>query len=99
NARGVAVEIRLPLIGLATVEAIEIFEAHAYWPLIEGACLTRHEGRRVVIFAKPGGRVPVRLEDPADGRLVLGDDAVVAGIAGRSLADYAEAHRVVIAPG
>lgn len=52
-----------------------------------------------MIFAVPGRGVAVRLEDLADGRFVLGDDAVVAGIAGRSLADHAETHRVMIAPG
>ena len=57
------------------------------------------EGRRVVVLAEPGRGVAVGLQDRADGRLVLGDDAVVAGIAGGGFADDAEADRVVVAAG
>src|SRR4029453_9224213 len=91
DARGVAVEIGLPLIGLAAVEAVEIFEAHAAGPLIEGAGLARYIGRRVVILAVPGRGVAVPLGDLTVGRAVLGDDAVVAGIAGRTPRDHANA--------
>ncbi len=52
-----------------------------------------------VLWSLPNhdGRVAVVEQDAADGRLVLGDDAVVAGEAGRLLRDHAEAHRVVVA--
>jgi hypothetical protein len=50
DAGGVAVEIGLPLIGLAAIEAVEIFKAHARGPLVEGAGLARHVRRRVVIL-------------------------------------------------
>lgn len=43
DARGVPVEIGLPLIGFAAVEPVEIFKAHAHGPLIEGSHLARHE--------------------------------------------------------
>ena len=39
------------------------------------------------------------MQDAADGGLVLGDDAVVAGEAGGLLGDHAEAGRVMVAPG
>ena len=81
DRRGVANEIaRLPLAGFATHEAVEIIEAHADRPLIKRTGLAGLERRRVVVLAKPRGRVAIVLEDRADGRLVLGDDAVVAGI-------------------
>ena len=95
----VAEEVRLPLVGVAADEAVEILEAHAGRPLVERPDLAGREGRRVVVLAEPGGGVAVVLEDAADGGLVLGDDAVVAGEAGGLLRDHAEAGRVMVAPG
>ena len=80
-------------------EAVEVLEAHAGRPLVERPDLAGGEGRRVVILAEPGGGVAVVQQDPADGGLVLGDDAVVAGEAGGLLGDHAEAGRVVVAAG
>ena len=96
---GVAEEVRLPLVGVAADEPVEILEAHAGRPLVERPDRARREGRGVVVLAEPGGRVAVVEEDPADRRLVLGDDAVVAGEAGRLLGDHAEADRVMVPPG
>src|SRR6478752_7332379 len=52
-----------------------------------------------VLWFLPGRRIAIRLQNLPNGRLVLGDDAVVPGIAGRRLADHAKADRVMIAPG
>src|SRR5262249_47428890 len=53
DRRGVAKEIRLPLVRVATDEAVEVLEAHADRPLIERSVLARLEGRRIVILAEP----------------------------------------------
>ncbi len=73
-------------------------------PMPFGHCRKRpglavREERRVVILAEPRGRVAVVPQDRADRALLDRDDRVVAGEAGRDLADHAEAHRVVVAPG
>ena len=99
DLRRVAEEVRLPLVGVAADEAVEVLEAHAGRPLVEGPDLARGEGRRVVVLAEPRRRVAVVEQHAADGGLVLADDAVVAGEAGRLLGDHAEAGRVVVAPG
>ena len=96
---GVAEQVRLPLVGVAADEAVEILEAHAGRPLVERPDRTGREGRRVVVLAEPGGGVAVIEENPSDGGLVLGDDAVVAGEAGGLLGDHAETGRVMIAAG
>ena len=95
----VAEEVRLPLVGVAADESVEVLEAHADGPLVERPDLACCEGRRVVLLAEPGGGVTVVLQDAADGSLVPGDDAVVAGEACGLLRDDAEARRMVVAPG
>ena len=97
NLRGVAEEVRLPLVGIATDEAVEIFEAHAGRPLVEGPDLARGERRRVVVLTEPRRGITIIQQDPADRGLVLGNDAVIAGEAGRLLGDHAEAGRVMVA--
>ena len=99
DLRSVAEQVGLPLVGVAADEAIEIFEAHADGPQVEGAGLAGLEGRHVVILAEPRGGVAIVLQDSADGGLVLADDRVVAGKARRLLGDHAEASRMVVAAG
>src|SRR4029450_3697937 len=99
DAGGVAVEIRLPLIGLAAVETVEIVKAHADRPAVEGSSLARLEGWRVVVLAEPRGCIAILLENFANRSLVLGNDAVIARIAGGGLADHTKSHRVMVAPG
>ncbi len=99
DLRGVAEQVRLPLVGVAADEPVEVFEAHAGRPLVKRPDLAGLEGRRVVVLAEPRGGVAVVQQDAADGRLVLGDDAVVAGEAGGLLGDHAEAGRVMVAAG
>ena len=99
DGRRIAIEVRLPLAGVTADEPIEILEAHAVRPLVEGPGLGRLVERRVVILAEPRGRVPVVFQDGADGAVLLPDDGVVAWKSRRDFADHAEAGHVVIAPG
>src|SRR5262249_57074095 len=96
DGRRVAEEVRLPLVGVATEEAVEIIEAHTSRPLIEWPGLARLELRRVVVLTKPGRPVALVLEYFADRRLVPCHDAVVAGIACRLLGNDSEAHRMMV---
>ena len=98
DLRGVAEQVRLPLVGVATDEAVEVLEAHAGRPLVEWPDLAGGERWRVVVLAEPRGCVAVVEQDPSERSLVLSDDAVVAGEAGRLLRDHPKAGRVVIAP-
>ena len=84
-------QIRRPLVGLTAHEAIEIVEAHPRRPLVKrpgGAVLI---GGGVVVLAKPRGRIAVALENLTDGRLVRGDDGVIARKAGGHFRDHPEA--------
>ena len=99
DLRRIAEEVRLPLVGVAADETVEIFEAHAGRPLVERSDLARGEGRRVVVLAEPRRGIAVVEQDAADGGLVLADDAVVAREAGGLLRDHAEAGRVMVAAG
>ena len=100
NVGRVAREVgRLPLAGVPAHEAVEVFEAHADRPLVEWTRRARLKRRRVVVLAEPRRTVAVVLEDLADRGLVLGDEAVVARVAGGLLGDDAEADRVVVAAG
>ncbi len=99
DGRRIAVQVRLPLAGVAADEAIEVLEAHAVRPLVEGSGLGRLIEGRVVILAEPRGRVPVVLQDGADGAVLLPDDRVVTRESRRDFAHHAEAGHVVVAPG
>src|SRR5262249_7465584 len=96
---GVPEEVRLPLVGVAADEAIEVVEAHAGRPLVERPGRARLELRGVVVLAEPGRAVAIVLQDSADCGLVPGDDAVVAGESRGLLRDDAEARRMVVASG
>src|SRR5204863_3138155 len=74
-------------------------EAHAGRPLVEGSDPGGLECRSVVVLAEPGSPVAVVAQNRADRRLVLGDEAVVAGVACRLLGDHAEAGGMVVAAG
>ena len=94
----IAEQVRLPLAGVAADEAIEIIEAHSVRPLIEGPGLARLVRGRVVVLAEPRCRVPVLLQDCADGALLNRDDRVVAREPRRYFAHHPEADRVMVAP-
>ena len=53
DLRGVAEQVRLPLIRITAHEAVEIFETHAGRPLVERPDLAGGKSRRVVILAEP----------------------------------------------
>ena len=96
---GVAEEERLPLAAVAAHEAVKILKSHPDWPLIERTGRAVLIRGCVVILAEPARGVAIVPQDRADGRFVLGNDAVVAGVAGGLLGDHAEADRVMVAPG
>ncbi len=96
---GVLEEVGLPLVGITAHEAVEVLKAQAGGPLVEGPGLAGRESRRVVILAEPRRGVAVVQQDAADGGLVFGDNAVVAGEPGGLFGDDAEAGRVVVATG
>ena len=63
DSRRVAVQVRLPLAGVAADEAIEVLESHADRPLVERTRLRRLIEGGVVVLAEPRSRVPVLLQD------------------------------------
>ena len=89
----------MPLVGLTAHEPVEVLEAHPAGPLVEGSSQAVEIGRRVMVLAEPGRGVAVLLKDLADGRFVLGNDAVVARVAGGLLGDHTKTRRVVVAAG
>ncbi|MHC2402170.1 hypothetical protein ACVMGC_006714 [Bradyrhizobium barranii subsp. barranii] len=100
DRRGIADEIAwLPLIGIAAHEAVKIFKAYAGRPLIERSGLARLVFRSIVVLAEPRGVVAIVPEDASNRGLVLGDDAVIARIAGRLFGNDTVASRMMIAAG
>ncbi len=53
DLRRVAEQVRLPLVGVAADEAVEILEAHPDRPAVERADLAGLEGGHVVVLAEP----------------------------------------------
>lgn len=90
NLGGVLEQVRLPLIGVATHEPIEVVEAHTRRPLIERTSGAVLKSGRVVVLSEPGRGVAVLLQDLADRSVLYADDRVIAGIAGCLLGDDAE---------
>ena len=99
DLRGVAEQVRPPLVGIAADETVEIIETHAVRPLGERPGLAGLVGRGVVILAEPRRRIAIVAQDAAYGGIVHADDTVVAGVAGGLFGYHAETDRVVIAPG
>ena len=91
--------VRLPLIGVAAHEAVEVLEAHPDRPLVEGTVGARLKRRRVVVLAEPRRAIAIVFEDLADRRLVTREEAVIAGVTCRLLGDDTKARRVMVAPG
>src|SRR5262249_54027051 len=86
----------LPLVGLTAHEPVEVLKPHSAGPLIEWSGQAVEVGRSVMVFAKPARRITIVTQDPANGRFVPGNDAIVARVTGSHLRDHAKAHRVVI---
>ena len=59
----IAEQVGRPLVGLAAHEAVEVLEAHARWPLIEGTGRAVLKRRGVVVLAEPRRGVAVLLQD------------------------------------
>src|SRR5262249_46235411 len=95
----IAEEIGRPLIGFTAHEPVEVIEAHSARPLVEGPSQAVEIRGRVMVLTKPGGGVAVLPENLANGGFVLGNDAVVARVAGGLLGDHTETGRVMVAPG
>ena len=97
---GAFVDRRVPLVGLAADEAVEVLEAAAAGrPLVEGPERAGLPHRHLVALAELRRRVAVELERHRQRRLVLRQHRAVAGRRGRDLADAAHVHRVVVAAG
>jgi hypothetical protein len=96
---GVFHQARLPLAGFAGEEAVEILEAIAGRPFVEGTHRRRLVGRRVVPFAEGGRLVAVVLQHFGDGSRSLRDHAGVAVPIHSALGDGSAADALVIAPG
>src|SRR5215467_10009341 len=60
---GVLKDWRVPLIGIAAHESVEVLEPETRWPQIERSCLARHPVRHVVHFAVPRGVIAVFFEN------------------------------------
>src|SRR5262249_34030746 len=78
---------RMPLIGIAADESVEVLEAESSGPEIERPRLARLPVGYVVVLAVPG-RVPtVLLEDFRNRAAALWHHRIVAGVAGSKLRD------------
>src|SRR4030095_3518929 len=95
----IAKEKGCPLIGFTAHEPVEVVKAHSARPLVEGSSQAVEIGRRVRVLADPGRGIAVLLEDLADRGFVLGNDTVVARVAGGLLGDHTKPRRVMVAPG
>ena len=100
HRRGPLVERRVPLVGLAADEAVEILEAAtAGRPGIERTCGTRLPHRHFVALAELRGGVAVEFQRLRQRRHRVGEHRAVPRCAGGNLGDAAHANGMVIAAG
>ena len=100
DRRGPLVERRVPLVGLAADEAVEILEAAtAGRPGVERSGRTRFPDRHFVALAELRGGVAIQLQRLRQRRHRVGQHRAVARRARRNLGDAAHAHGVVVAAG
>src|SRR5207247_1646717 len=59
DLRGIAEQVRRPLVRVTANKPVEILKAHAEWPLVKRSDRARLEGRCVVVFAEPRGGVTI----------------------------------------
>ena len=78
DARDAVEDRGRPLVGLAADEAVELVEAGAGRPAIEGTRNRDFPGRRLVVLAEGGGAVAVHAQDLRERRHALRPDAGVA---------------------
>ncbi len=100
DRRGALVERRVPLVGLAADEAVEVLEAAAAGgPGVERPDRARLPHRHFVALAELRRGVAVQLQRPRERRHGVGQHRAVARRAGGDLGDAAHAGRMVVAPG
>src|SRR5271154_1195792 len=83
----VLVEDGIPVIHVSGIEAVEVVEAEAVGPVVEGAGGAGLPSWSVVVLADPGGHVSVLAEDFADRATAFGKDAGVAVVSCGCLCD------------
>ena len=100
DRRGALIQRRVPLVGLAADEAVEVLEAAAArGPGIERPGRARLPHRHFVALAELRGGIAVELERLRQRRHGVGQHRAVARRAGGDLGDAAHAGGVVVAPG
>jgi hypothetical protein len=62
----------MPVVRVASEEAVEVLEAQPTWPLVEGAVRALQPVRNQLVLAKPRGVVTVADENGGDGAGGLG---------------------------
>ena len=100
DGRGPLVERRVPLVGLAADESVEVLEAaSARRPGIERSGRARFPDRHFVTLAELRGGVAIQLERPRQRRHRVGQHRAVARRASRNLGDAAHANGMVVSAG
>jgi hypothetical protein len=99
DRRDPLVQRRAVLVGLRRDEAVEVLEAAARRPAIEGTHRARLPDRNLVALADLGRAVAIELHRFGQRRGGVRADRVVARSGRGDVRDRAHAHRVVVAPG
>ena len=99
HRRRALIERRIPLIGLATEEAVEVVEPHPGRPLPIRAHRARLPHRHLVALAELRRAVAIEVEDLRQRRGRVRPHRVVAGRGRRELGDVPHPHGVVVAAG
>ena len=92
-------QVGVELVGEGGVEAVEIVEAHAVGPMVEGPHLAVLPDRGVVVLAEEGGVIAVVVQHPPDGGGALGDHRGVALLVGGDVGDRSRGHGMMVAAG
>ncbi len=99
DRRGVLVERRGPLVGVALHEAVEVLEAEPGRPAIERPARSQFPQRRDMRLAEHARGIAGIGQQPRARRRRLGDDAGIAVEPGRGIGHVGDVHGMVIAPG
>ena len=88
----------LPLACIAADETIEIVEAHARWPIVEGPGWARFPTWHIVVLAEPSRRIARGLQRRCNRRGLPRDDGIVAWKTSGGFGNSGKAHGMVITP-
>src|SRR5258707_9818895 len=99
HRRGIAKHGRLPLIGFATDEPIEVIETLQRWPAVERAGDAGFPVGNLMILTNVFRAVAVLTQDFRDHRSALGNLAGIARIGIREFRDNSHAYGMMIATG